>query len=235
VRYITQNLLYLFRRLIVHGTSDRAGLGEEIPPPGDMGGPLRRFCPCGLGCRGCVRGRGVLGHPRGHGRTGDLETAFGVVLSRVAAGAAPPGRTGPGLGYLRNLLTKVLKSAQPWVASMVRAIFDRPAAEEVAAQHGQGGRQPAPKYLDAPAHLDEARDTRWSSPASPARSGGRSGPTTPRTVARGNPPPHRRGRDLCDRTAIICLIDAVLMESTNTAKVAATWAWNFSPKPACDS
>jgi putative transposase len=39
--------------------------------------------------------------------------------------------------YLRNLLTRVPKSAQPWVATLVRTIFDQPAADEVAAQHAR--------------------------------------------------------------------------------------------------
>ncbi|GAT67242.1 transposase [Planomonospora sphaerica] len=37
--------------------------------------------------------------------------------------------------YLRNLLTTVPKSAQPWVATLVRTIFDQPTAEAVRAQH----------------------------------------------------------------------------------------------------
>jgi putative transposase len=39
--------------------------------------------------------------------------------------------------YLRNLLTRVPKSARPWVATLVRTIFDQPAADEVAAQHAR--------------------------------------------------------------------------------------------------
>jgi hypothetical protein len=39
--------------------------------------------------------------------------------------------------YLRNLLTKVPKSSQPWVATLVRTIFDQPAAEEVHGQHAR--------------------------------------------------------------------------------------------------
>src|SRR4029078_13089031 len=39
--------------------------------------------------------------------------------------------------YLRNLLTKVPKSAQPWVATMVRTIFDQPDATSVADQFGR--------------------------------------------------------------------------------------------------
>ncbi|GAA2411689.1 hypothetical protein GCM10010191_21300 [Actinomadura vinacea] len=54
------------------------------------------------------------------------------------------GSTLPGAGwqrcrthYLRNLLTRVPKSAQPWVATLVRTIFDQPAVEEVQAQHAR--------------------------------------------------------------------------------------------------
>jgi transposase-like protein len=59
--------------------------------------------------------------------------------------------------YLRNLLTKVPKSAQPWVATLVRTIFDQPATEEVHAQHARVVDSLAAKHPDAAAHLDEAR------------------------------------------------------------------------------
>ena len=36
--------------------------------------------------------------------------------------------------FMRNLLTRVPKSAQPFVATMVRTVFAQPSAEEVAAQ-----------------------------------------------------------------------------------------------------
>ena len=39
--------------------------------------------------------------------------------------------------YLRDLLTKVPKSSQPWVATLVRTVFDQPDAAEVAAQPGR--------------------------------------------------------------------------------------------------
>src|SRR4051812_3526181 len=60
--------------------------------------------------------------------------------------------------YLRNLLTKVPKSSQPWVATLVRTIFDQPATEEVHAQHARVAASLEAKYPDAAAHLDEARD-----------------------------------------------------------------------------
>ncbi len=39
--------------------------------------------------------------------------------------------------YHRNVLTKLPKSAQPWVATLVRTIFEQPDAASVLAQHGQ--------------------------------------------------------------------------------------------------
>jgi len=60
--------------------------------------------------------------------------------------------------YLRNLLTKVPKAAQPWVATMVRTIFDQPDAAEVRAQFARVVEAIAAKYPDAASHLDEVRD-----------------------------------------------------------------------------
>ncbi|WP_117215882.1 IS256 family transposase [Allorhizocola rhizosphaerae] len=59
--------------------------------------------------------------------------------------------------YLRNLLTKVPKSAQPWVATMVRTIFDQPDAAEVRAQFARVVDTIGAKYPDA-ASLDDARE-----------------------------------------------------------------------------
>jgi transposase-like protein len=39
--------------------------------------------------------------------------------------------------YHRNLLTKVPRSARPWVSTLVRTIFEQPDAASMRAQHGQ--------------------------------------------------------------------------------------------------
>ncbi len=53
----------------------------------------------------------------------------------AAIGAALPGPSWQRCRthYLRNLLTKVPKSAQPWIATLVRKIFDQPDADAVRA------------------------------------------------------------------------------------------------------
>jgi transposase-like protein len=60
--------------------------------------------------------------------------------------------------YLRNLLTKVPKSAQPWVATMVRTIFDQPDAASVREQFARVVEAVAGKFADAAEHLDQARE-----------------------------------------------------------------------------
>jgi putative transposase len=60
--------------------------------------------------------------------------------------------------YHRNLLTKVPKSAQPWVSTLVRTIFEQPDAKSVRAQHAQVVQALEVKLPAAAAHLDEARD-----------------------------------------------------------------------------
>jgi transposase-like protein len=59
--------------------------------------------------------------------------------------------------YLRNLLTRVPKSAQPHVATQVRTIFDQADADAVHAQYDRVVDALEPKYSDAAEHLDTAR------------------------------------------------------------------------------
>jgi putative transposase len=58
--------------------------------------------------------------------------------------------------YLRNLLTRVPKSAQPLVATLVRSIFAQPDAAQVAAQHERVVAQLEERFPAAAEHLAEA-------------------------------------------------------------------------------
>ena len=63
--------------------------------------------------------------------------------------------------YHRNLLTRVPKSAQPWVSTLVRTIFEQPGPASVRAQHAQHAQVVAAleaKFPAAAAHLDDARE-----------------------------------------------------------------------------
>ena len=60
--------------------------------------------------------------------------------------------------YHRNLLTRVPKTAQPWVSTLVRTIFEQPGPASVRAQHAQVAQALEAKLRAAAAHLDEARD-----------------------------------------------------------------------------
>jgi putative transposase len=118
--------------------------------------------------------------------------------------------------YLRNLLTRVPKSAQPWVATLVRTIFDQPAAEEVHAQHTRVVDSLQAKHPDAAQHLDEARDDLLAFAAFPRQLW--------RQIWSNNPQERlnkeiRRRTDVVgifpDRSAIVRLVGAVLMEQTD--------------------
>ncbi len=118
--------------------------------------------------------------------------------------------------YLRNLLTKVPKTAQPWVATMVRTIFDQPDAASVAEQFARVVDTIAGRFPDAATHLDDARDDLLAFSV------------FPHEIWRqiwSNNPQERRNKEIRRRTdvvgifpnraAIIRLVGAVLAEQTD--------------------
>jgi transposase-like protein len=58
--------------------------------------------------------------------------------------------------FMTNLLTRVPKSAQPMVATVVRSIFEQPSGEEVWAQHRRVVEQLTPRFPDAARMLADA-------------------------------------------------------------------------------
>ncbi|GAA3964464.1 IS256-like element IS1081 family transposase [Actinomadura viridis] len=151
-------------------------------------------------------------------------TGVQLVVSDAHAGLVEAiGSTLPGAGwqrcrthYLRNLLTRVPKSAQPWVATLVRTIFDQPAAEEVHAQHARVVASLEVKHPQAAEHLAEAEPDLLAFTGFPRQLW--------RQIWSNNPQERlnkeiRRRTDVVgifpDRPAIIRLVGAVLMEQTD--------------------
>ncbi|MEV4135839.1 IS256 family transposase [Dactylosporangium sp. NPDC049742] len=136
-----------------------------------------------------------------------------------AIGAALPGATWQRCRthYLRNLLTKVPKSAQPWVATLVRTIFDQPDADTVRAQYDRAVTAIGERFPTTAAdHLHDAREELLAFTA------------FPREVWRqiwSNNPQERLNKEIRRRTdvvgifpnraAIIRLVGAVLAEQTD--------------------
>ncbi len=118
--------------------------------------------------------------------------------------------------YLRNLLTKVPKSAQPWVATMVRTIFDQPDVASVRDQYGRVVEAIEARFRDAATHLDEAREDLLAFSVFPHEIW--------RQIWSNNPQERlnkeiRRRTDVVgifpNRAAIIRLVGAVLAEQTD--------------------
>ena len=118
--------------------------------------------------------------------------------------------------YHRNLLTRVPKTAQPWVSTLVRTISGQPDPASVRAQHAQVVAALEAKLPAAAAHLDEARDDILAFTA------------FPREVWRqiwSNNPQERLNKEIRRRTnvvgifpgrdAIIRLVGAVLAEQND--------------------
>jgi putative transposase len=135
-----------------------------------------------------------------------------------AIGAALPGASWQRCRthYLRNLLTKVPKSAQPWVATLVRTVFDQPDAESVHAQYARVVEAIEARFPAAAEHLDAARADLLAFTAFPRE--------VWRQVWSNNPQERlnkeiRRRTDVVgifpNRAAIIRLVGAVLAEQTD--------------------
>jgi putative transposase len=118
--------------------------------------------------------------------------------------------------YLRELLTKVPKAGQPWVATLVGTIFDQPDAAEVAAQFDRVVTALEAKLPAAAEHLATAREDLLAFTALPREIW--------RQVWSSNPQERlnrelRRRTDVVgifpDRASITRLIGAVLMEQND--------------------
>jgi transposase-like protein len=198
------------RTVLVHGliaTGVNAGghreiLGFEVTSAEDGAGWLAFF-------RGLVA-RGLSGVVL---VTSDAHAGLVAAIAATLPGAAwQRCRT----HYLRDLLTKVSKTSQPWVATLVRTIFDQPDTAEVAAQFSRVVAALGAKLPAAAAHLADARDDLLAFTAVPREIW--------RQIWSSNPQERlnrelRRRTDVVgifpDRAAIVRLVGAVLMEQND--------------------
>ncbi len=123
------------------------------------------------------------------------------------------------------------KSAQPWVSTLVRTIFEQPDAASVRAQHAQVVTALEAKFPAAAAHLDEARDDILAFTA------------FPREIWRqiwSNNPQERLNKEIRRRTDVVGIFPAATRSSassapfspsrtTNGPRPAAIWAPKSSP------
>ena len=95
--------------------------------------------------------------------------------------------------FMTNLLSKVPRRAQPWVATMVRTIYQQPSPEEVHAQHARMVGMLDERFPQAAVMLEEARGPRLHRvPRGPLDAGLVAQPAG--AAQQGDPAPHgRRG------------------------------------------
>ena len=190
------------RRGLPHPPARRCAL--PVRDPGRAGGQVPRGRPHGQRLRRARRRRQPgrlprVARPRRRHRRGRRRLARlpplagrrGLAGVKLVSSDAHPGlvdaiaATLPGAcwqrcrtHFMRNLLTRVPKSAQSFVATMVRTIFAQPDAATVREQHRRIVDQLETRFPEAAALLEEAAPTCSPSPASRRSTGGSSGATT---------------------------------------------------------
>ena len=116
-----------------------------------------------------------------------------------ALGAALPGASWQRCRthFAANLLAKVPRSAQPFVATLLRSIFDQPDAVQVHAQFDRVEQQLRERFPAVANYLADAREDLLAFTAFPVEHADVDPEQQPPgTAEQGDPPAHRRRRDL---------------------------------------
>ena len=126
--------------------------------------------------------------------------------------------------FMTNLLTRVPRRAQPWVATMVRTIYQQPSPDEVHAQLDRVTSQLHDRSPRSPLYWTKRAPTSWPSPASHSPTGRSSGPTTHRSVStrRSGDAPMWWASSLTGRPCAASLAPSWLNSTTNGPSAADT-------------
>ena len=119
--------------------------------------------------------------------------------------------------FMTNLLTRVPRRVQPWMATMVRTIYQKPSPDEVHAQLDRVTDQLRTGSLRSPLYWTRLDPISWPSPASLSPTGRRSGPTTPWSVStrRSDVAPMSWASSLTGQPCVAWLAPSSLNSTTN--------------------
>ena len=134
--------------------------------------------------------------------------------------------------FMTNLLTRVPRRAQPWVATMVRTIYQQPSPDEVHAQLDRVTSQLHDRFPEVASLLDEAGpDVLAFSSLAHSPTGRSSGPTTHRSVStrRSGDAPMWWASSLTGRPCAASLAPSWLSSTTNGSSDVDTSHPPFSP------
>ncbi len=136
--------------------------------------------------------------------------------------------------FVRNVLTRVPKTAQSMVGALIRSIFEQPDAEQVHAQHARVVEQLLERFPDAATMLIEAQGDILAFSSFPKEHWRQIWSNNPQErLNQGDPPAHRRRRHLPQPDQRSSDWSAPCSPSSTTSGPwpAATWASSPWPRP----